>query len=382
MARFTSIASIALSLCGLFIISHAWEHLSELELESVVNNNDGAAVVAFINPSDKRSENLEIEWSLVIPGAQLPFVSVDCEANPGLCASYGMSSYPILKMLKQGKVESTYNGPRRAFAILAWVDRVQRPVVSEVSTAALEDFKKADSTTFIAYLDAGDEVSKSAFAGVAERYREEFTFGMATDEATLTAEKAAAPVVRCYKHLDDDEHELTSVSDTEALERFVKEASRPIIGELLPHNHQRFLDRGWSMVYVFAATEAERSHIRSDLKKMARGYYETLTMVTVDPLEFPDLPAKLGLDPSVLPAGAVHQLSKDRIYPYPRGRGWTSNELQTWGLDVWQGRIRPWTPPGVTTAYEDLGGRIKATQRVSMRNIPGVKIKIGGRDEL
>lgn len=88
------------------------------------------------------------------------------------------------------------------------------------------------------------------------------------------------------------------------------------------------------MVYVFAATETERSDLRKALVKTARGYYDTLTMVTVDPFEFPDLPAKLGLEPDVFPSGAVHQLSKDRIYPYPKSRGLTPNELQGWGLDV------------------------------------------------
>ncbi|KAF3064395.1 Protein disulfide-isomerase [Daldinia childiae] len=277
---------------------------------------------------------------------------------------------------------STYTGPRRATALLAWADRVRRPVISEVSTATLEDFKKVDETVFIAYLSIDDEASKAAFADVAGRYHEEFTFGVATDDDALEAERVAAPAVKCYKPLDEDTHDFNNPLDTAALEAFVKEASRPVIGELLPHNHQRFLDRGWSMVYVFAATEAERAGIRKDLNKMARGNYKSLTMVTVDPLEFPDLPAKLGLDPNVLPAGAVHQLSKDRIYPYPKGKGWTSSEVQGWGLDVWQGRIKPWTPPGVTTTYDDLGGRIKATQRISMRNIPGVKIKVAGRDEL
>lgn len=137
------------------------------------------------------------------------------------------------------------------------------------------------------------------------------------------------------------------------------------------------------MVYIFAETEAERTAIRKELNKVARSYYDSLTMVTVDPLEFPDLPAKLGLDPDVLPAGAAHQLSKDRIYPYPKGRGWSSSELQSWGLDVWQGRVKPWTPPGVTTTYDDLRGKIRATQRVSIKNnIPGVNIRVGGRDEL
>lgn len=74
----------------------------------------------------------------------------------------------------------------------------------------------------------------------------------------------------------------------------------------------------------------------------------------------------------MFPAGAVHQLSKDSIYPYPRGLAIESRPLQKWGLDVWQGRIKAWTPPGATTASEQ-GGQAKAvTRKISMANIPGV----------
>jgi len=134
------------------------------------------------------------------------------------------------------------------------------------------------------------------------------------------------------------------------------------------------------MIYVFATTAAERASLRQTLKSFAKGYYGSLTSVTVDPLDFPDLPAQLGLTPGLYPAGAVHQLSKDRVYPYPRGRGLSSNDLQMWGIDVWQGRIRPWTPPGVTTSYDDLGPTKMAKRSVSVRSIPGMKspIKIAG----
>lgn len=136
------------------------------------------------------------------------------------------------------------------------------------------------------------------------------------------------------------------------------------------------------MVYVFASTESERAELRESLGSMARRYYETLTIVIADPLDFPDLPAKLGLEPGVFPAGAVHQLSTNRIYPYPKGRPITSEALQGWGLNVWQGRVEPWLPPGTTpTPTLESQARIKTTRKVSMRTFPGMKINIG-RDEL
>lgn len=135
--------------------------------------------------------------------------------------------------------------------------------------------------------------------------------------------------------------------------------------------------RGWPMVYVFGKTADDRAELRKSLQKFAKSYYDSLTCVMVDPLEFPGLQAKLGLEPGVYPSGAVHQLSKDRIYPYPRGQAFDSKALQKWGLDVWQGKVKPWAPPGA-----NLGPTKAATRKVSIANIPGVNIRVGGRDEL
>lgn len=136
------------------------------------------------------------------------------------------------------------------------------------------------------------------------------------------------------------------------------------------------------MVYVFGRDEAERASLRAELDKFARSYYEPLTSVTVDHLEYPDLQASLGLEPGVFPAGAVHQLSKNHIYPYPRGQPITSRALQKWGLDVYQERVRPWTPTSSEPEPEPEQKKGWGTTRVNLNVHPGVKIRIAGRDEL
>lgn len=136
------------------------------------------------------------------------------------------------------------------------------------------------------------------------------------------------------------------------------------------------------MVYLFAETENDRAELRRTLFKSVKGNYESLTCVTVDHLEYPELQAKLGLETGVFPAGAVHQLSTDRIYPYPKGLPIDSRSLQKWGLDVWQGRIKPWTPAGQTVAPSVARPSKGVTRKVSVANIPGVNIRVGGRDEL
>jgi protein disulfide-isomerase A1 len=86
----------------------------------------------------------------------------------------------------------------------------------------------------------------------------------------------------------------------------------------------------------------------------------------------------------------VHQLSKNRIYPYPKGQAYDTESLQKWGNDVMQGRIKPWHPPGakVTINNDDLeiiGFKHKATAKVSMLGgnwQDALKIKVAGRNEL
>lgn len=136
------------------------------------------------------------------------------------------------------------------------------------------------------------------------------------------------------------------------------------------------------MVYLFANTEEDRSRLQQDLHSFAKGYHDSLTCVTVDPLEFPELHKEMGLEAGVFPSGAVHQLSKDRIYPYPRDLPVDSRSLQKWGLDVWQGRVKPWTPAWAATSVDDPGPTKRAKRKISLANLPGVTIRVGGHDEL
>lgn len=275
---------------------------------------------------------------------------------------------------------------------------------TDLDASNLESFKEIDEVVCIGYIATDDVMARNVFSAAAEKYRGEFTFGLVSDANLIQDQNLESRTLTCRVAADDETRTLSSFSEAADVERFVVESTRAVIGELMPYNQNRLLDvssiiacfyrgadgsnmensrqRGWPMVYVFAETEDDRAELRRSLHKFAKGYYDALTCVTVDPLEFPDLQATLGLESGVLPSGAVHQLSKDRIYPYPAGLPLESKSLQKWGLDVWQGRIKPWTPPGATTVHEDVAPTKAATRKVSIANIPGLKVRIAGRDEL
>jgi hypothetical protein len=128
------------------------------------------------------------------------------------------------------------------WSISNFISRLARPVVSEVSTDSIVAFHDVDEKVFVAYIGPDDHATREIFAEVAHKYRDEFTFGLVSD-VDLVKEQGSAPTVTC--HLKDGgtvTRTSTSFTDSAALEKFVIEASRPVVGELTKYNQQRLLD--------------------------------------------------------------------------------------------------------------------------------------------
>ncbi|QBZ63878.1 hypothetical protein PoMZ_05569 [Pyricularia oryzae] len=363
-----------------------WNQISGSELEKALGS-DGPKLIA---------SGLEAEWLQAASEAPGSLLAVDCSnhENDNFCASHAGASYPAIRLFQDASPGSIYQGPKTA---------KPRPLVSKLTTPdEYSALLTADEAVFIAYAPTQEQRALIQYAAV--RYRDEFTFGLVANPALIPGEATESPpipVVLCHRSNDAATSRLPLAEDSSTpkssddLAAFIEEASRPTIAELTVSTHARSLARGAPIVYIFAQTTAERASLRTSLHRLATGYRDSLTIVTVNPDEFPDLPGKLGLCGAAAgdeivegrPAGALHQLSKDRVYPYPRGRPVDPRSIQQWGLDVFQGRVKPWTPPGVTTSYDDLGPTrvaAAATRKISIANIPGLKIKIAGhrQDEL
>lgn len=137
------------------------------------------------------------------------------------------------------------------------------------------------------------------------------------------------PYVKTNKWLTKDNSKTLSGAAVQKagvaeLEQFIVDATRPVIGEWTVTTRGEYLNvsppphpssslplscsneltssvkqRGKPIVFLFAATEAERSALRTTLSGSAITYADSLSIVTVDPLAFPKLQTQLGLfDPN------------------------------------------------------------------------------------
>ncbi|TEA22188.1 Protein disulfide-isomerase A3 [Colletotrichum sidae] len=287
-------------------------------------------LVAYVKPSDEKSLSLEQEWTAARSSTTFPMEFINAFSESQRCPTFMPEEYPVIRLLRGEEVVVDYTGPRTSQEILRFINRASnsRQVPISLTKEEVDAFKDADEFTCIAHLDPSETALATTFSTVAEKYWTDFSF------ATTSS------------------------------------------------------PRGWPMIYILSPSPSTLSSLRSELHDFAKKHYASLTVVAADPTYFPDLPASLGLGLDLqdgYPAGAVHQLSTGKIYPYPKDRGLTPRELQNWGLDVWQGRVRPFTPTGQEPIQEKGNVKIVTSHNLKVKNIPGLKIKIGGRqvrDEL
>lgn len=119
--------------------------------------------------------------------------------------------------------------------IILFVNRMQRPAITEVEPSRIDSFETIDDGVCLCSASRDKHAGFVAvFEDVAEKYRSEYTFGLVADEDVPN------PSVTCRRHKDSKQKAYGH--DPPGVEAFVIEALRPTISDLTLHNHQRLLE--------------------------------------------------------------------------------------------------------------------------------------------
>jgi hypothetical protein len=197
------------------------------------------------------SKGLEDQWVKVQnEGVDISRLSIDCEKYPKTCLQYAgvdiadpNAGFPAIILFKDGKIFEHYHGPRRADAFLFFCWRARRsPVNVRMAGNRLEKFVDTDEVVFAAFIEEGDTASQEMWEAAVQPYRTEFTFGIITDDAAAKREGVQRPGVMCYKSVNGEIVPMKKPFEPEELNKFIVSASRLVISELTPENHQRFKD--------------------------------------------------------------------------------------------------------------------------------------------
>ncbi|KIW18799.1 hypothetical protein PV08_03088 [Exophiala spinifera] len=302
--------------------------------------------------------SLAEEWATAESELTQPLVSVDCTAEPDLCAEHDVRSYPAIRLFHgrlAGDTNKTssirYRGPRKAPSIVPFVKRAALPPISTVTAHNLTDLTSIDSVTFVAYLDDDDgNVMRTRYARVARAFHDRFVFGVAQDDQLAEQEGIDTSSIVAYKSDvgDRDVFVLDATTKRADIEKFVLEASTPLIGELTRRNERTYMIGYKLLAYMFVSNDRDRASLRRSLHPVAKQFKDYVNFVTVDSHEYGHMAPGLGLnlsgDGGESPAFTVYSAWKDQVFPYPETQHVTAQQIEAFMLQILHGDRAPWDP--------------------------------------
>uniref|UniRef100_A0AC35FXX6 Protein disulfide-isomerase n=1 Tax=Panagrolaimus sp. PS1159 TaxID=55785 RepID=A0AC35FXX6_9BILA len=175
---------------------------------------------------------------------KIPLAKVDATAEKRLGDQFGVSGYPTLKILRNGR-RFDYDGPRDAEGIVKYMLQQAKPAAKPLKTvkAAQRLFSK-DDVTIIGFFATEESKSYEAFTEAAEMTRPEFTsIGYTTDPEVMKHYKAKPnDIVLFYPEIFWSKFEPRSRTyrkdgaNVEDILAYWRDNSAPLVGQMTRNN--------------------------------------------------------------------------------------------------------------------------------------------------
>ncbi|KAG0170339.1 protein disulfide-isomerase precursor [Apophysomyces sp. BC1034] len=265
---------------------------------------------------------------------------VDCTENQDLCQDYEVRGYPTLKLFRKGDT-TEYKGPRKADGIVSYMQKQAAPALSAVTPENFEEFKTSDRVVVVGYAASTDEASKETLQKLANSLRDDYLFGLTTDEA-LAKEHGIEklPAVVLYKKFDEGRNDHVGKLNEEEIEQFVKTNSVPLLDEVDASNFQFYAESGLPLAYVFADSEEMLKPLVEAVKPVAKQYKGKVNFVHIDATKYGAHAGNLGLKEE-WPAFAIQRLDTGAKFPLDQSLEITNANVQSFVDDYVSGKIKP-----------------------------------------
>ncbi|KAK7529809.1 prolyl 4-hydroxylase, beta polypeptide [Phyllosticta citribraziliensis] len=272
----------------------------------------------------------------------IKLAKVDCTAHGELCSDHGVEGYPTLKVFRGLENISPYQGQRKADAIISYMTKQSMPAVSTLSKDTITDFKTADKVVLVAFFDKDDKATNETFSDVAKNLRDEYLFGATNDVDVAKAEGVKQPAIVVYKSFDDgkDIYKEKKI-EKEALQKFIKAAATPLVGEVGPETYTGYMTSGLPLAYIFAETPEEREKLAKELKPIAEKHKGAINFATIDAKTFGQHGANLNLEVGKWPAFAIQDTVKNQKFPLDQEEKLTVKTVGKYVDDFAAGKVKP-----------------------------------------
>ncbi|KAG2318666.1 hypothetical protein Bca4012_055138 [Brassica carinata] len=289
-------------------------------------------------------EKAASELSSHVPPVVLAKIDASEETNREFATQHEVQGFPTIKIFRNGgKAVQEYNGPREADGIVTYLKKQSGPASFEVKSAddAAEFDKKVIVVGVFPKL-SGSEFD--SFLATAEKLRSDYDFAHTSDAKLLPrGDSVTGPVVRLFKPFDElfvDSKDF----DGEALEKFVKESSIPLITvfDKDPNNHPyviKFFDSPNTKAMLFINFTGEGAEsLKSKYREVAASYKgQGLSFLLGDAENSQGAFQYFGLEESQVPL-IIIQTTDDKKYLKTKVE---VDQIESWVKDFKDGKVAP-----------------------------------------
>jgi protein disulfide-isomerase A1 len=274
----------------------------------------------------------------------IKLAKVDCVDEAELCSSKGIQGYPTLKVYRKGEA-TDYQGPRKADGIVSYMVKQSLPAVSEVTSANHEEFQKADKLVAIAYVASSTDAPAPEFSAAADAHRDDYLFGLTTDNDAIAAAGVTPPAVVVYRSFDEPKTEypypISSLTKKD-LGDWMKDLAVPVIDEVNGENYGLYAASAKPLAYLFVdpSLDETEAHIAA-IKPVAAKFKGKVNFVWIDAIKFGDHAKALNLIEAKWPAFVVQDLEKQLKYPYDQLKDVTAEGVEHWVKEYVAGNLLP-----------------------------------------
>lgn len=267
---------------------------------------------------------------------KVKIAKVDCTENQDLCQKYDVRGYPTLKVFRNGET-SEYKGARKADGIVSYMQKQAAPAVADLDASNFTEFQNSDRVVVVGY--ANDEASKAALKQVANKLRDDYLFGIVTDEALAKEHKAEFPSVVVYKQFDEGRNDQTGAFEVEAIEEFIKTNSVPLLDAIDASNFKSYAEAGLPLAYLFHDNAEDQQKLTEMATPLAKKYKGKINFVHIDATKFGAHAGNLGLKEE-WPAFAIQHLDTGAKFPLDQSKPVAFEHLEPFLQDYVDGKIK------------------------------------------
>lgn len=210
------------------------------------------------------------QWTELVENLDLT-AAVNCTSVPAVCREANVSTLPAIRLYQSDGSMVRYRGPKKALecvllslstmghlvsltscSIALFIERMNRPLITELTEENLSDFSTIDDFTAIGHFFENDDTIRADFTDMANKLRDRYTFGVHTLPAQDN--KVSTSQVVCRNNVDNLEYKLREFDRVGALEQLFEQCAAPLV---IPLNRRTEL--GFNKVR-FTSTCASLSH--------------------------------------------------------------------------------------------------------------------------